>query len=446
MRNVSCVFLMSCFLLVQQIHAATYEFIHRSLNLSSNQTRTVTVQKIDNQTLYLKVSPIFFSNDAIYEATYQIRRNNPGDRLGNREFWRLPTDAETQAMTTVETDCKVDSSKPTFELHLKLHFNLQTKNLKNWHQLFCLSQDREAFALILPELKKILVPQIAQLITFQTKLREKYLQFEMDKNWDYLSHSLSIIETLVIETQKSTQDTRERDFILSNQVSRFHKNLIYDSALNITKPFVVVTHASSQFDLNKSIQPFASEILSKAQQKKLPIYFLMHNDSEFDFSWFLDQTSPTQAFFSKNGEHNLNFSSNQVILMGGFYSECLRTTQIDLITRYFLNHQKPLQINLPISAIYAHNSIRFDQISKKEFIKNAIEGSIFGGYEIEDDHGGLVENDMTRLTGLPDLNQCQLQIYTNDELIYTVGEGHRIVQLRFWTDSEFQQLLKGIEI
>ena len=452
MRRFSSIFFISLFLFGLPGQAETYRIIHRSLMQNSVQNRTITVKKLDNQTLQLKASPIFFSNDAFYEAAYQIRRNSSGNRLGSRDYWRLPTRSEIQANSYHEKDCKVDKANAVFDVRLKLHFDLSQKNLKNWSKLFCFSQDREAFSVILPELILLLKPQIAELNNFQTLLRQKFLEFMIDKNWDALSQSLTIVETLNTELQLDPQDirhieaTKERNFVLSDQVSRNSKNLTYDPTQNISKPFVVVSHASSQFDLTQSIRPFSSEVLAQVKHKELPIYFLMHNDSQFDLSWFLNQTTPTQVYFSKNGEHNLRFSSNQVILMGGFYNECLRTTQMDLITRYFLNQKGPLIINMPISAIYAHKSIRFDELTKEAFIKNVIEGSILGGYEIEDDHGDITTNDMNRLTGIPLIHEYQLQIFTDHKLVRTFGEGSKVVQLQFWSDHEFLIFLKGLNL
>lgn len=87
-----------------------------------------------------------------------------------------------------------------------------------------------------------------------------------------------------------------------------------------------------------------------------------------------------------------------------------------------------------------HDSIDFKKLSKQQFLERVKEGSILGGYEVDDDHGGMIESDMNKLTGVPDLKQYTVNIYADDQLVEKVGSGSRVVYLKFWSRNQFMTL------
>ena len=94
-----------------------------------------------------------------------------------------------------------------------------------------------------------------------------------------------------------------------------------------------------------------------------------------------------------------------------------------------------------MQGIYAHDYIDFTKLSKQQFIERVKEGSILGGYEVDDNHGGLVESDMNKLTGVPSLSQYTVNIYADDQRLEKVGSGARVVNLKFWSHNQFINFL-----
>lgn len=384
----------------------------------------------------LKVSVKPYAPLRPYELWYRQRRDASGDRFAKREFWlNYPTTHEYYQYKEV-----CDASIKAQELNLT--FNLDNiGDLKTWAKFNCLRIDYDSLTLAYPELEKFLKPQLPQL----GKVLKNIDTLNVDYNApDYPIKSNASIALFQVVNYMFTNERGSEWFtsavyrkaLLDGTLKEFDKKPYAGNDPIITKPLVLVTHATTIFD-NKSIKTFADANIQYAKSRGLPVVYLVSDDGVHDQTWYLADKNPTKAYFSKNGEHSVMYSSNTVIMMGGFYSQCLRTSQLDTITRHFLVSKEDLTIHLPVLGIYAHDSIDFTKISKEQFLERVKEGSILGGYEVDDNHGGMVESDMNKLTGTPNLKEYTINIFADDKLAEKVGTGSRVVNLKFWSANQF---------
>jgi hypothetical protein len=384
----------------------------------------------------LKVSVQPYAPLKPYSLWYQQRRDSDGNRFGRREFWlQHPL---THNYYSFKNVC--DAFVQAAELHLTINLDTITDKAM-WAQFNCLRLDADAFTIAYPTIEKFLKPELPA-------LKAVYAEYNKDAYPDYAaagyqlkadaSNALYMLINFAFSADRSDwyKNAEYREALLNKTLKEFNKKSYAGHDPVITKPFVIVTHASTIFD-DKSIKTFADANVQQAKMRGLPVVYLVSDDGVHDQTWYLADRSPDRSYYSKNGEHSVLYSSNTVILMGGFYTQCLRTTQLDTITRHFLLSNEALTIHLPIQGIYAHESIDFAKMSHKYFLERVKEGSILGGYEVLDDHGGWVDNDMSKLTGVPNLKEYTVNIYTDDKLIYTEGSGARVVHLKFWSANQF---------
>lgn len=392
--------------------------------------------EVSGRVLKISVNP--YAPLKPYELWYQQRRDGDGDRSQKREFWlNYKTQHDYYSF-------KQHCEQSVLAGELNLAINLDALNdYQLWAKFNCLRLDRDALTMAWPAIDKFLNPEISNLKAVLTKL---------EKDPDYLNYKSPLYQ---VKADANTALFQLVNYMLpSNSNFDWYKSAEYRTALLsrslqefdkkpwaghdpvITKPLVIVTHATTIFD-NKTIKTFADANVQHAKSLGLPVVYLVSDDGVHDQTWYLADKKPDRAYFSKNGEHSVMYSSNTVVLMGGFYSQCLRTTQLDTITRHFLLNQEPLTIHLPVRGIYAHDTLDFTKITKDIFLARVKEGSILGGYEVDDNHGGMIESDMNKLTGIPDLKQYTVNIYADDQLFEKVGAGPRVVNLKFWSANQF---------
>lgn len=375
-----------------------------------------------------------------YELWYRHRRDGAGDRFGQREFWlNHPTQHEYYSFREA-CGASVNAGK------LDLTINLDTPHdHAMWAKFNCLRLDNDAFTIVYPELEKFFTPVMTELRALNAKVNDTSVYTDYSApDYQVKADAKQAIYQLVHYTFSSDfawyKSAEYREALLKGSLKAFNKKSYAGHDPVITKPLVIVTHATTIFD-NKTIKSFVDENLTAVKAKGLPVIYLVSDDGVHDQTWYLADRHPTQAYFSKNGEHSVLAATNQVVLMGGYYSQCLRTTQLDTITRHFLVSSEALTIHLPVKGIYAHDSIDFTQLTKQQFLERVKAGSILGGYEVDDNHGGLVESDMNKLTGVPNLSEYTVNIFTDDQLLEKVGSGARVVNLKFWSHNQFINFL-----
>lgn len=398
----------------------------------------VSVQ-VTGSSLKVQVKP--YAPITPYESWYRIRRDAEGDRFGQREFWM--NEPKEELYYSFKQICESSVKAQVLDIEL----NAQTLDSKDmWAKFNCLRLDTDAMTIVYPDLQKFLAPHMTALRQVAKKYNDESMKFNFkDPNYEKTSNASNALFQLVNYILSSDnnpwlKNPAYREALIKGAVKEFDKKRWAGHDPVITKPMVLVTHATTIFD-DKSIKTFADQTIREAKAKGLSVVYLVSDDGVHDQTWYLEDKNPDRAYFSKNGEHSVMYSSNTVIMMGGFYNQCLRTSQLDVITRHFMVNQEPLTIHLPIQGIYVHDSIDFKKLSKQQFLERVKEGSILGGYEVDDDHGGMIESDMNKLTGVPDLKQYTVNIYADDQLVEKVGSGSRVVYLKFWSRNQFMTLL-----
>lgn len=379
-----------------------------------------------------------------YESWYRTRRDAEGDRFGKREFWM--NEAKEEPYYSFKEICHSAVKAQVLDIEL----NSQTLDSKDmWVKFNCLRLDADAMTIVYPDLQQFLAPHMKALDQIAKKYNDEAMKFNFqDPSYEKTSNASNALYQLVnyiLNSKDSNPWLKNpvyREALIKGTVKEFDKKRWAGQDPVITKPLVLVTHATTVFD-DKTIKNFADQTIREAKAKGLPVVYLVSDDGVHDQTWYLEDKNPAQAYFSKNGEHSVMYSSNTVIMMGGFYNQCLRTSQLDVITRHFMVSQEELTIHLPIRGIYVHDSIDFKTLSKEKFLERVKEGSILGGYEVDDDHGGMVESDMNKLTGVPDLKQYTVNIYADDQLVEKVGTGSRVVNLKFWSHHQFISYVNG---
>lgn len=401
--------------------------------LSSAQAEVKTV--ISGRTLKVSIKP--YAPLKPYDLWYRHRRDGSGDRFGQREFWlKHPVEHEHYSYKHV---CEPFIQAGELDITINLD-KIEDKPM--WAKMNCLIIDSDSFTIAYPDLEKFFVPAMSELQALHKKYNPDGYFTSDFKAPDYqvksdASSALNMFINYTFGDRFAWYKNDEyRQALLTGTLKEFNKKSYAGLDPLINKPLVIVTHATTVFD-DKTIKTFADANIQQAKMNGLPIVYLVSDDTVHDQTWYLADRNPDRVYFSKNGEHSVLFNSNTVVLMGGFYSQCLRTTQLDTITRHFLLSNEALTIHLPVSGIYAHESIDFKKVSKAQFIERVKEGSILGGYEVDDNHGGMVESDMNKLTGVPNLKDYTVHVYADDQLVYTEGNGARVVHLKFWSANQF---------
>ncbi|WP_409477828.1 hypothetical protein [Pseudobdellovibrio sp. HCB154] len=405
------------------------------------KAQAVVSVQVTGSSLKVQVKP--YAPVKPYESWYRIRRDAEGDRFGKREFWM--NDSKEEQYYSFKEICQSAVKAQVLDFEI----NSQTLDSKDmWAKFNCLRLDADAMTIVYPDLQKFLAPHMTALNQIAKKYNDEAMKFNFqDPNYEKTSNASNALYQLlnyILNSKDSNpwlKNPLYREALIKGTVKEFEKKRWAGKDPVITKPLVLVTHATTIFD-DKSIKTFADQTIREAKAKGLPVVYLVSDDGVHDQTWYLEDKNPDRAYFSKNGEHSVMYSSNTVIMMGGFYNQCLRTSQLDLITRHFMISQEALTIHLPIRGIYVHDSIDFTKITKAQFLERVKEGSILGGYEVDDDHGGMVESDMNKLTGVPDLKQYTVNIYADDQLVENVGTGSRVVNLKFWSHNQFMALIK----
>jgi hypothetical protein len=225
---------------------------------------------------------------------------------------------------------------------------------------------------------------------------------------------------------------------------------------------LVVTHATTEFDQDKSAAAGIDQLVGEFKAKGRPVIYLVSDQSEQGYQrWYTTDRSPDYEIFSEGGEHNLPISANEVTIIGGFFGStdtlngCHALAVKDAIRMHFETSNAPLTVHIPIRATYFYqewNSIRQTLLKDGRIDLNSfgIEkypfASMFFLREGNDGAGddGNEQNFAHYYTG--DQNKkyragaevsrekYQFRFYVNDQLIESVtGSGKRIVNLKMDT-------------
>ncbi len=225
---------------------------------------------------------------------------------------------------------------------------------------------------------------------------------------------------------------------------------------------LIVTHATTEFDQEKSAAAGIDQLVKDFKAKGLPVIFLVSDQSTQGYQrWYTTDRSPDYEVFSEGGEHNLPISANEVTIAGGFFGStdtlngCHALTVKDAIRMHFETSNAPLTIHIPIKATYFYQEwdsirqalLKDGRIDLDSFgIKKYPFASLFflreGNDGAGDDGNEQIfahfytgeENKKYRAGAEVSRENYQFRFYVNDKLIEAVnGSGKNIVNLKMET-------------
>lgn len=227
------------------------------------------------------------------------------------------------------------------------------------------------------------------------------------------------------------------------------------------KHALIVTHATTQFDSEKSAETGINKLVEEFKAMNRPVVYLVSDQSEEGYQrWYTKDRSPDYEVFSEGGEHNLPIS-DEVTIIGGFFGStdtlngCHALAVKDAIRMHFETSNAPLTIHVPIKATYFYDE--WESIRKSMLDTNSIDLTQFGvrkypfasifflreGNDGAGDDGNEQffahyytgdQNKTYRFGEDVSREKYQFKFYLNDQLIESVtGAGKRIVNLKLET-------------
>lgn len=122
---------------------------------------------------------------------------------------------------------------------------------------------------------------------------------------------------------------------------------------------LIVVHASSFFDENFQAKEGIDKIVSEYDKKGEKIIYLIHDQSPLGYELFYPKyRTPDYEIFSAGGEHNLPIAGKKATVVGGFFGSydgargCHALALRDAIRMHFELSQEPLELNVPLEAVY----------------------------------------------------------------------------------------------
>lgn len=342
-----------------------------------------------------------------YRAWFHSRSTLPGDRMGAREYWMQDDPKQ-----------KITLNPDSLQIHLSANPNA-TKTAKEWTKLFQLPTP-EVYYLILPTVDHFAQKNRIWLKALNHKTDGEILNFEIE---------------LAIHRGKG-MSSLEKKFVEAVETNSYEGPI--EKARYLTQvpnePLLFVTHASSVFDRSQKAKTEIDSLVKEFKEKSLSTIYLMHDDEMKDFSWYLAERKATYTLFSFGGEHSFLITNPNVVLTGGFFSQCFRRTLQDTITRYQLsNNSEPLHLRLPMKAIYTStDELLFDVFKKtktqKEFVKYIDESLFWNVIDVSQDDS--LDGD-TDAIGELNLALYTFEIYIDGDLATIHGSGLKHVVIHF---------------
>ena len=91
---------------------------------------------------------------------------------------------------------------------------------------------------------------------------------------------------------------------------------------------VMVTHASTKWNLSGSAREGARQAVVTARDYRAPVVYLV--DEPGAPGYYLSDLAPDLTVVSKDGNHRVELEATKVVLLGGYFNECLAATLADL--------------------------------------------------------------------------------------------------------------------
>jgi hypothetical protein len=265
-----------------------------------------------------------------------------------------------------------------------------------------------------------------------------------------------IVAILMISCQHVATRYPSSDYTLKPRVALAKINSIAN------KHVLIVTHATTEFDQNKSATAGIDQLVQEFKAKGQPVIYLVSDQSEKGYQkWYTQDRSPDFEVFSEGGEHNLPITANEVTIVGGFFGStdtlngCHALAMKDAIRMHFEISMAPLTIQIPIKATYFYQEwevtrealLKDGRIDLKSFgiekypfasmyfLREGNDGAGDDGNEQNFAHFYSGQENKTYRPGEQvSREKYQFRFYVNDELIESVtGSGKRLVNIKMET-------------
>lgn len=112
---------------------------------------------------------------------------------------------------------------------------------------------------------------------------------------------------------------------------------------------LMVVHPSFFFDGSGSARGSIDDSVDRALSDGIPVVYLIHQEKPF-FDFYLHNVQPTHAVSSYNGEHDISFHGNEVVLTGGYFGACLSIALNDLLSNR--TGDGDMRIIMPADAVF----------------------------------------------------------------------------------------------
>ena len=128
---------------------------------------------------------------------------------------------------------------------------------------------------------------------------------------------------------------------------------------------LVVVHAQRRFDRGASAKLGIDRLVAAFRAKERPVAFLTTDPG--DSGWYTAERKPNAALTSAGGEHRIGLTTNQVTIVGGFFSTqesafgCHLAAVKNMVLNYFEGRPRvgPLTIHIPLDAVYFYEEDAF---------------------------------------------------------------------------------------
>lgn len=130
---------------------------------------------------------------------------------------------------------------------------------------------------------------------------------------------------------------------------------------------MLVTHPTACFDENMTSNVGIDEEVALAHADGTPVIYLVQGWDKFD-NFYLNEVLPTHFVRSYSGLHTIRFDGDSVVLAGGYFRYCFRSTFRELLKRRTTD--RPLTVEIPMEAVYVRSGPGFESATLASIVQS----------------------------------------------------------------------------